>query len=51
MLRAAAEWLLTDERLQERLAVLSRRLQEAPGTARAADLIEQTALSGAYKRV
>ncbi len=50
-LRAAAEWLLTDERLQERLAVLSRRLQEAPGTARAADLIEQTALTGAYLRV
>jgi MGT family glycosyltransferase len=42
-LRAAAERLLGDAALHERLTTLSRRLQGAPGTARAADLIEQAA--------
>ena len=42
-LRAAAERLLADASLNERLTSLSRRLQAAPGTARAADLIERAA--------
>jgi MGT family glycosyltransferase len=40
-LRDAVDRLLADRALQERLAVGSRELQSAPGTARAADLIEQ----------
>ncbi|HEY8588258.1 MAG TPA: nucleotide disphospho-sugar-binding domain-containing protein [Naasia sp.] len=40
-LRAAADRLLADSALQERLADVSRRLQAEPGTVRAADLIEQ----------
>jgi MGT family glycosyltransferase len=39
-LTAAVERLLGDEPLRERLAALSQRLQAAPGTERAADLIE-----------
>jgi MGT family glycosyltransferase len=39
-LPAAVEKLLGDEPLRERLAALSQRLQAAPGTERAADLIE-----------
>jgi MGT family glycosyltransferase len=39
-LPAAVERLLTDEPLHERLAAISGRLQAAPGTERAADLIE-----------
>jgi UDP:flavonoid glycosyltransferase YjiC (YdhE family) len=39
-LTAAVEKLLCDEPLRERLAALSQRLQAAPGTERAADLIE-----------
>jgi MGT family glycosyltransferase len=50
-LSAAAERLLSDERLGERLALLSRRLQVAPGTGRAADLIEEVALTRASARV
>jgi UDP:flavonoid glycosyltransferase YjiC (YdhE family) len=40
-LRAAVDRLLSDDALRERLAVGSRELQSAPGTVRAADLIEQ----------
>lgn len=40
-LRDAAARLLADGSLQERLAGIARRLQANPGTARAADLIEQ----------
>jgi UDP:flavonoid glycosyltransferase YjiC (YdhE family) len=39
-LPAAVERLLGDEALGKRLAALSQRLQAAPGTERAADLIE-----------
>ena len=39
-LPAAVERLLADAALRERLDALSRRLQAAPGTERAADLIE-----------
>ena len=39
-LPAAVERLLGDQPLRERLAAVSRRLQAAPGTERAADLIE-----------
>jgi MGT family glycosyltransferase len=39
-LPAAVERLLADEPLRERLAAVSSRLQAAPGTERAADLIE-----------
>jgi MGT family glycosyltransferase len=39
-LPAAVERLLADEPLHERLAAISGRLQAAPGTERAADLIE-----------
>ncbi len=46
-LRAAIDGLLSDEALRARLGALSSRLQAAPGTVRAADLIEQTALTGA----
>jgi MGT family glycosyltransferase len=45
-LPAAIERLLGDGPLHERLAALSRRLQEAPGTHRAADLIERVAARG-----
>jgi MGT family glycosyltransferase len=45
-LPAAIERLLEDGALHERLAALSRRLQESPGTQRAADLIERVAASG-----
>jgi MGT family glycosyltransferase len=40
-LPAAVERLLGDERLRARLDALSRRLRAAPGTERAADLIER----------
>ena len=40
-LPAAVDRLLGDGELEERSAALSRRLQAAPGTTRAADLIEQ----------
>ena len=50
-LAAAADRLLADEALRERLTTMSRRLQAAPGTARAAELIEQVALTGASARV
>ena len=50
-LRAAVDRLLADEALRGRLAALSRRLQAAPGTERAADLIEQLALTGAGAHV
>jgi UDP:flavonoid glycosyltransferase YjiC (YdhE family) len=50
-LSAAAERVLSDERLGERLALLSRRLQVAPGTGRAADLIEEVALTRPSARV
>jgi MGT family glycosyltransferase len=40
-LRDAAERLLADESLRARLRATSERLQAAPGTVRAADLIEQ----------
>jgi MGT family glycosyltransferase len=40
-LTAAVDRLLGDRALEERSAALSRRLQAAPGTTRAADLIEQ----------
>jgi UDP:flavonoid glycosyltransferase YjiC (YdhE family) len=40
-LPGAVERLLADEELKGRLGTLSRRLQAAPGTERAADLIEQ----------
>jgi MGT family glycosyltransferase len=40
-LTAAVDRLLGDMALEERSAALSRRLQAAPGTVRAADLIEQ----------
>jgi MGT family glycosyltransferase len=46
-LRAAIDGLLSDDRLRARLGALSDRLRAAPGTVRAADLIEQTALTGA----
>jgi MGT family glycosyltransferase len=39
-LPAAVERLLADAAMSERLAAMSRRLQAAPGTERAADLIE-----------
>jgi UDP:flavonoid glycosyltransferase YjiC (YdhE family) len=39
--RDAAERLLADEGLRARLRAASERLQAAPGTVRAADLIEQ----------
>jgi UDP:flavonoid glycosyltransferase YjiC (YdhE family) len=39
-LPAAVEQLLGDQPLRERLGALSGRLQAAPGTERAADLIE-----------
>ncbi len=42
-LHAAAERLLAAASLNERLTSLSRRLQAAPGTVRAADLIEMAA--------
>jgi MGT family glycosyltransferase len=42
-LPAAVERLLADQGLKERLRALSRRLQAAPGTERAADLIEAVA--------
>jgi MGT family glycosyltransferase len=41
-LPAAVERLLADAAMGERLSALSRRLQAAPGTERAADLIERT---------
>ncbi len=40
-LRGAVDRLLGDEALAERLATISAELQAAPGTVRAADLIEQ----------
>jgi UDP:flavonoid glycosyltransferase YjiC (YdhE family) len=40
-LLGAVDRLLADRALGERLATLSARLQAAPGTVRAADLIEQ----------
>jgi|SRR5215213_9846710 len=40
-LPAAVERLLGDDGLRSRLGALSRRLQAAPGTERAADLIER----------
>jgi MGT family glycosyltransferase len=42
-LPAAIDALLADAELRERLAKISRRLQGAPGTERAADLIERVA--------
>lgn len=42
-LRGAVERLLGDELLGQRLHAISSRLQAAPGTVRAADLIEQVA--------
>jgi MGT family glycosyltransferase len=42
-LRGAVDRLLSDERLAARLAAASSRLQAAPGTVVAADLIEQVA--------
>jgi UDP:flavonoid glycosyltransferase YjiC (YdhE family) len=42
-LPAAIDRLLADAALRERLAGISRRLQEHPGTVRAADLIERVA--------
>jgi MGT family glycosyltransferase len=45
-LLAAVERLLADAALAERLRVLSTELQAAPGTARAADLIEELAQRG-----
>jgi UDP:flavonoid glycosyltransferase YjiC (YdhE family) len=50
-LRAAIEKLLSDPPLHERLAALSGRLQQSPGTVRAADLIEQLALTRASVQV
>jgi MGT family glycosyltransferase len=43
-LRGAVDRLLSDELLTQRLHAISRRLQAAPGTVRAADLIEQVAV-------
>jgi UDP:flavonoid glycosyltransferase YjiC (YdhE family) len=40
-LRAAVDELLADDALAARLAEVSKTLQAAPGTVRAADLIEQ----------
>jgi UDP:flavonoid glycosyltransferase YjiC (YdhE family) len=40
-LTAAIDTLLADERLRARLAAVSARLQAAPGTERAAALIEE----------
>ncbi len=45
-LRSAVERLLADHRLHERMATIARRLQANPGTARAADLIEQLSTAG-----
>jgi UDP:flavonoid glycosyltransferase YjiC (YdhE family) len=42
-LTGAIDRLLADERLRTRLASASERLQAAPGTERAADLIERIA--------
>jgi MGT family glycosyltransferase len=42
-LRGAVDGLLADEALRQRLAAISARLQAAPGTVKAADLIEQVA--------
>ncbi len=42
-LRGAVDRLLSDAQLGRRLDAISRRLQAAPGTVRAADLIEQVA--------
>ena len=42
-LAGAIERLLSDQALDQRLAGIARRLQAAPGTERAADLIERTA--------
>ena len=42
-LTSAIDGLLADEGLKARLAAVSARLQAAPGTERAADLIEQLA--------
>jgi UDP:flavonoid glycosyltransferase YjiC (YdhE family) len=39
-LPAAVERLLADQAMRQRLSALSQRLQTAPGTERAADLIE-----------
>ena len=50
-LRAAVDRLLADEALRGRLSALSGRLQAAPGTERAAGLIEQLALTGAGAHV
>jgi UDP:flavonoid glycosyltransferase YjiC (YdhE family) len=44
-LHNAIETLLADGALRRRLAELSGRLQQQPGTVRAADLIEQLATS------
>ena len=50
-LPAAVEGLLSDAALGPRLATVSRRLQDSPGTVRAADLIEQVALTGDSTRL
>jgi len=42
-LLTAVDRLLADRALRERLATLSASLQAAPGTVRAADLVEQLA--------
>ncbi len=50
-LPAAVDGLLSDATLRPRLATLSRRLQDSPGTVRGADLIEQVALTGNATRL
>jgi MGT family glycosyltransferase len=42
-LRAAVDRLLTDDRMRDRLAPISERLQRSPGTTKAADLLERLA--------
>jgi MGT family glycosyltransferase len=50
-LTGAVDRLLGDEELKQRLAAISARLQDAPGTERAAELIEQVARVEAAPRV
>jgi UDP:flavonoid glycosyltransferase YjiC (YdhE family) len=45
-LEAAIERLLADAALHRRLAGIAARLQAAPGTVKAADLIERLAITG-----
>src|SRR5207248_240000 len=48
-LTGAIDGLLADERVRTRLASISASLRAAPGTVRAADLIENAAAAGADK--